>query len=229
MTRIEHIGAATLYLARCEDVLPTLQGFGCILTDPPYGMNYRSGHNSGRRGAGAAMVRKAGNFAPIEGDDTPFDPTPLIALDVPTIIWGADHFCDKLTANRSWFVWDKLAGKASFPSGSDVEMAWSNLPGPSRLFTHLWRGIMRAGEENVVHAAKQHPNQKPVALMNWCLSYLPGGHVLDPYMGSGSTGVAALRRGQPFTGIEKDAAHFETACRRIEDAQRQGKLFGAAA
>lgn len=228
VSRVETIGRATLYLADCRDVLPALSP-GVLLTDPPYGMDYRSGHNSGRKGKGAELVRKDGNFAPIEGDKVPFDPEHLLALGMPAIIWGANYFNDKLPNGRRWLVWDKLAGKTPFPSGSDIEMAWCSLAGPDRLFTHLWRGIMRAGEENIVHAGKQHPNQKPVALMSWCLSFLPSGTVIDPYMGSGSTGVAAVRAGRDFIGIEMEEAHFETACKRIEDEQRQGDLFIAGA
>lgn len=234
--RVEHIGRATLYLGDCADVMPIVGPFGSILSDVPYGMNYRSGHNSSRVGAGAAMIRKDGNFAPIRGDDKPFDPAPLLAFKVPTILWGADHYCDRLAPNMRWFIWDKLAGKTPVPSGSDVEMAWANFSGPSRIFTHLWRGIMRAGEENVVNGGKLHPNQKPVALMLWCLQHLPdAGPVLDPYMGSGSTGIACLRVGREFIGIEDDPAHFEVACHRfreehlrIEDAQRRANLFEAA-
>lgn len=225
MTKDVQIGRARLILGDCRDILPTLGKVDAVVTDPPYGMNYRSGHNSGRRGAGLAMARKDGNFAPIKGDTQPFDPSPLLALNVPTIIWGANYFNDKLPAGKRWLIWDKLAGKASFPSGSDIEMAWTSEPGPDRMFTHLWRGIMRAGEENVVHGGKQHPNQKPAALMAWCLTFAPGQTVLDPFMGSGTTGVACARAARDFIGIELDEAHFDIACRRIEDAQRQADLF----
>ncbi len=225
MTESVTIGRATLYLGDCRDVLPGLSGIASILADPPYGMDYRSGHNSGRTGAGAAMVRKDGNFEQIAGDKVPFDPSHLLALDLPSIIWGANYFNDRLPSGNRWLIWDKLAGKTPVPSGSDIEIAWTSSPGPDRIYTHLWRGIMRAGEENVVHSAKLHPNQKPVALMAWCLTFLPDGPVLDPYMGSASSGVAALLAGRDFIGIELDPDHFDIACKRIEDAQRQGDLF----
>jgi len=229
IVREEVIGRARLLLGDCRDILPTLGKVDAVVTDPPYGISYRSGHNSSRKGSGAAMVRKDGNFSPIEGDQQSFDPAFLLALRVPTILWGANHYSDRLPAKTRWLIWDKLAGKASFPSGSDVELAWCSERGPDRLFTHLWRGIMRAGEENVSRSPKQHPNQKPVALMAWCLSFIPAGTVLDPFMGSASTGVACLRAGRMFIGIESDEAHFETACRRIRETSCDGPLFGEAA
>lgn len=226
MTGPVTIGRATLYLGDCRDVLPLLARNFRVLTDPPYGMDYRSGHNSSRSGAGAAMVRKDGNFAPISGDKKPFDPNIILDLGVPSIIWGANYFNDKLPPGKRWLIWNKLVGKTPLPSGSDLELAWTSERGPDRIFDHLWRGIMRAGEENVVHSGKQHPNQKPVALMAWCLQFLPGpAPILDPFMGSGSTGVAAVRAGLEFVGIEMDPVHFETACRRIDEAQRQTDLF----
>jgi site-specific DNA-methyltransferase (adenine-specific) len=224
--RKEIIGDATLYLGRCEDVLPTLDGIDSVLADPPYGMSYRSGHNSSRRGAGAAMRRIDGNFDPIEGDAEPFDPAHVLALQVPTILWGANYYADRLTAGTRWLVWDKLDGKTPVPSGSDVELAWTSETGPSRLYTHLWRGIMRAGEENIVNGGKLHPNQKPINLMLWCLSLLGDVRcVADPYMGSGTAGVACVRTGRAFVGIETKVAYFDIACRRIEEAYRQPRLF----
>jgi site-specific DNA-methyltransferase (adenine-specific) len=226
---VETIGRATLYLGDAREILPTLGPIAAVVTDPPYGMAYKSGHNSSRRGAGLSMARKDGNFKPINGDKTPFDPAFILALGVPTILWGANHYNDKLQPGTRWLVWNKLIGKTPLPSGSDLEMAWCSEKGPDRIFDHLWRGIMRAGEENIVHSAKLHPNQKPVALMAWCLAFVPSGTVLDPFMGSASTGVACLRAGREFIGIDDDPEHFETACKRIEDAQRQGSLFEAAA
>jgi site-specific DNA-methyltransferase (adenine-specific) len=103
-------------------------------------------------------------------------------------------------------------------------LAWTNIDGVIRVHRQVWRGIVREGEENVVNEDKCHPAQKPVALMRWCVS-MTTGTVLDPYMGSGTTGVACARAGRQFVGIEIDPTHFETACRRIEAAYRQPDLF----
>jgi site-specific DNA-methyltransferase (adenine-specific)/modification methylase len=223
--RVERIGDCTLYLANCLEIVPAVDHAGVLLTDPPYGMDYKSGHNSSRKGAGKAMSRKEGNFRPIAGDSTPFDPKFLLELNMPSIIWGANHFNHVLMPRRRWLVWNKLCGKTSLPSGSDIELAWCSEAGPDRIFDHLWRGIMRAGEENIVHSAKHHPNQKPVALMSWCLGFLPTGSVLDPFMGSGSTGVAAVRAGRPFVGIELDETYFDIACDRIRKEYAQPNMF----
>jgi site-specific DNA-methyltransferase (adenine-specific) len=207
------IGNATLYLGDCRDILPTLQ-VGAIVSDPQYGMDYKSNHNTGRQRIG---TRKDGNFKPIHGDDSPFDPSHLLAANVPTILWGANWYADKVPPGRKWLVWDKLADKTPTPSASDVELAWTSERGPSRSFTHLWRGIMRAGEENVANGPKLHPHQKPVALMAWCLQQIKfTGPVFDGYIGSGSTIVACMRAGIPSFGCEIDPAHFDVACQRIK-------------
>ena len=217
--RREIFGNATLYLGDCRDILQTLQPPDAVIADPPYGMGYRSSYNSSRKGIGASMIRKDGNFKPIKGDFTPFDPTHLVALGVPTILWGANYYANMLPPSGCWLVWDKLAGKTPTPSSADVELAWTNVRSPSRMFTHLWRGIIRAGEENVANGRKLHPNQKPVALMDWCLGFVPSAkRITDPYMGSGSLGVACLRRSLEYVGIDNDPQHFETACRRLDDA-----------
>lgn len=226
---IRQIGRATMILGDCRDHRETLSGADVVLTDPPYGMNYRSGHNSAPSGDRRKMLRKDGNFTPIAGDAQPFDPDVILSLDSPSIIWGANHFNERLPSGRRWLIWNKLCGKTPVPSGSDVELAWCSERGPDRIFDHLWRGIMRAGEENVAHSAKLHPNQKPVALMAWCLTFLPTGAVADPFMGSGSTGVAALRANRSFIGVELDPTYYEIACQRVDEAQRQGSMFGDAA
>jgi site-specific DNA-methyltransferase (adenine-specific) len=226
--RVERVGLATLYLGDCREVVPSLSGIGAILADPPYGMKYRSRHNDSRANSSPEMMRKDGNFDPIEGDDEPFDPSFLLDLEVPAILWGANHYNDKLPPNRRWLIWNKLAGKASFPSGSDVEMAWTSGTGPDRMFEHLWRGLMRAGSENIsANGAKLHPHQKPVALMAWCLRFIPEAVTLDPFMGSGSSGVACVRNGRPFVGIELNPDYFEVALARIGEAQRHDELFQA--
>ncbi|MUO85588.1 DNA-methyltransferase [Agrobacterium vitis] len=223
--RKEVIGKCILYLGDCIDIAPVIEKGDVLLTDPPYGINYKSGHNSGRKGDGKVMARKDGDFRPIQGDNVPFNPEILLSLGLPSIIWGANHFNHVLAPRRRWLVWNKLCGKTSLPSGSDVELAWCSEAGPDRIFDHLWRGIMRAGEENIVHSAKLHPNQKPVALMSWCLSFLPAGTVIDPFMGSGTTGVAAVRAGRPFVGIELDDGYFDIACDRVAKATIQPDMF----
>ena len=214
------IGNCTLYHADCREVRHLLQG-NLLLADPPYGMGYKSNHNTG---TGRKWCRDE-NFEPIEGDDKPFDPS--IWLEYPKVVlWGGNYYSDRLPQNNAWLVWDKREGGTS-DQQADCEMAWSNLPGPPRLYHHLWRGICRKGEENISKGAeKLHPNQKPVALMLWVIEQAkgqPGDVIVDPYMGSASMGVAAHRAGLKYIGVEKTRKHFETACSRLaaETAQMQ--------
>jgi site-specific DNA-methyltransferase (adenine-specific)/modification methylase len=146
------------------------------------------------------------------------DPRPLLALAPVAVLWGANYYADKLPPNGKWLVWDKRENTTP-DDGADVEMAWTNLRGVPRMHRQLWRGICRRGEENISRGARKlHPNQKPVALMDWCLDQIGAdahGRVLDTHMGSGTTGVACLRRGIPFVGIEVDPVHFATAAERL--------------
>jgi site-specific DNA-methyltransferase (adenine-specific) len=224
--RKEQIGLATLYLADCREVIGLLPADCAIITDPQYGAGrFVSNHNSSRKGVGATMVRKDGDFTPSMGDEEDFDPRPWLAFR-NVVLWGANHFCDQLPRGHRWLDWDKLAGKTPVPGTSDMELAWTSEKGPSRSFTHLWRGIMRDGEENVVNGGKLHPHQKPVALMAWSIRLQPAAPVIvDPYMGSASTGVAAIRAGLHFIGCDVNEGHFERACERIENEQRQTRLI----
>lgn len=219
------IGNATLYLGDCLDLTLVADA---VIADPPYGIDlngmcavYAERTRNWKHEASA----RARSYV-VHGDDQPFDPSPWLGYP-KVILWGGIHFAQRLPESRSWLVWDKREGTTS-DNQADCEIAWTNLPGPARLHSQLWRGIMRRGEENVSREARQHPTQKPVNLMSWCIELCklePGSVVLDPYMGSGSTGVAAVRAGMRFVGVEIDPEHFETARTRIEDAQRQERLF----
>lgn len=227
MTRIEHIGAATLYLGDCRDVLPTLQGVDAVVADPPYGIKHKRGRASSREGGRHGGAVRSIGFAGMEGDGSPFDASHL--LQWPCVLWGANYYGNHIPpAKGSWLVWDKVehGGAGDF---SDAEIGWCSHSGPTKTFRHMWMGVQRASEQA---EARVHPTQKPIALMAWSiLKARPpaGGLICDPYMGSGTTGVAAVTNGFRFVGIEVDPDHFATACHRIEQAQRQGRLFGDAA
>ncbi len=122
-------------------------------------------------------------------------------------------------------MWDKLAGKESWDSFSDAEFAWMNKPGAARIFRMMWKGLCQgAGKDKGTR--RTHPTQKPVELMEWCIEQIGFPDVVcDPYMGSGTTGVAAMHLGLRFVGVEVHRPYFDEACRRIEDAQRQAPLL----
>ncbi len=223
--RTEQIGRHTLYLGDYRDILPSLatDSYDCVVMDPPYGINYRSNHNSSRRGKWARWARHE-NMPGIIGDDRPLDAQPFLGLGVPLVIWGGNYCADQLPASRCWIVWDKRDG-ISPNNQADCELAWTNLDKPSRIHRQMWSGFLRACVENVAKQPKQHPHQKPVALMETCIWYAGGTKVLDPFMGSASTGVACEQMGLAFVGIETDQKYFDIARARISEAVSQPRMF----
>lgn len=203
--KVETIGAATLYLGDCRDILPTLSGVDAVVTDPPYGVSYN---------AGVGRMAKVGRA--IHGDEIPPDVRALAAW--PCVIWGGNNFCDQLPRSTGWLVWDKTHAKTC--EHSQAEIAWTNVVRTVRLHREAYHGFMRGRD------GWFHPTQKPPGLMEWCLGFVPDAKtILDPYMGSGTTGLACVAQGRAFIGIEIDAEFFKTACKRIEDAQRQQRIF----
>lgn len=196
----------------CRKVIKTLDGIDAVVTDPPYGVGYGVKYKGG-------LGKYAG--VPIVGDDKPFDPARLLRFPV-VVLWGANHYADKLPPAAKWLVWDKREknGGVDF---ADCELAWTNSDKPARVFRHVWCGGAKASERGY----RVHPTQKPVALMKWCLDIMgipKGATVLDPYMGSGSTGVACVMTGRNFIGIEIDEEYYRTAERRIKGAPRRATL-----
>ena len=133
------------------------------------------------------------------------------------IIFGGNYF--DVPPARCWLVWDKQVN-GEF---ADCELAWTNLDKPVRRVTWMWNGMLRKGQEE----RNVHPTQKPLGVMEWCIGHLPPNTrtILDPFMGSGTTGVACARLDRKFIGIEREPSYFDIACRRIEEAYRQPRLF----
>jgi len=215
MSRVEHIGRATLYLGNCRDILPTLDGIDAIVSDPPYGMDWSfTGQGSGKAAQGGRESITKGQR--IKGDNDDFNPTHMLAYP-KVILWGMHHFPQHLQRG-SVLVWIKKFENAFGTFLSDADLAWMN----SGCGVYCSKTINPASFQ----AEKAHPTQKPVELMKWCIEkVLPAQVIADPYMGSGTTGVATVQMGLSFIGIELDPAHFATACKRIEEAQRQGDMF----
>lgn len=223
--RIEKIGRATLYLGDCREVLPTLGKVDAVVTDPPYGIGESAGKAKTRTRKGNAKWVK--DYGDDNWDDEPVSDdiiTAVRALSRWQIIFGGNYY--ELPATKCWLVWDKLNGDTDF---ADCELAWTNLPKAVRRIRFLWNGWNLGGGEQ----RGDHPTQKPIGVMKWCIGHLPDNAqtILDPFMGSGTTGVAAVQMGRDFIGVEREEKYFDIAARRIEDAQRQGDMFigGAAA
>lgn len=211
MNREEIIGDCRLILGDCRDILPTLGPVDAVVTDPPYGI----GRDGQKKTTGGNGGRKAYEFKGWDGERPDAALMRRIASHAPVcVIWGGNYFADILPATGKWLVWDK----GQRINQSDGELAWTSFDGALRIHTLNRVELMTDGAE--------HPTQKPVRLMEWTLGQISArGMILDPFMGSGSTGVACVRRGCSFIGIEREPSYFDIACRRIEDAYRQPRLF----
>ena len=205
--RIETIGDATLYLGDCREILPTLGKVDAVVTDPPYGIGQDGGR--GHRLSSRARVQEKLGWDRARPSQEIFELI-LSAAD-EQIIWGGNYFADMLPARMGWLYWQKLIG-GDF---SDGELAWTSRNRALKDFTF-----------RKTNAEMEHPTQKPVEVMQWCLGFLPDATtILDPFMGSGATGVAALKLGRKFIGIEIEPKYFSIACKRIEEAWKQPRLF----
>lgn len=203
------IGRATLYLGDCRDILPGLPKVDAVVTDPPFGM---------------------GNFVQITGVvrghavDWNENPPPaevfehLRRISRHRIIWGANFF-NCFEPKGGAIIWDKVQ---PMPNFSKADIASCTHYKKTEIVRIPWTNFI------VTHKGEtDHPCERPVELYRWCIDYLPQpiNSILDPYLGSGSCGVAAVQMGRDFIGIEREPKYFDIACKRIEDAQRQGDLF----
>lgn len=197
----------TIYHGNCR-ALQLVERPALILADPPYGINYQHGKGATKNGSGKHHIR--GHLPPFAGDDEPFDPSHILNLETSAILWGANHYADKLPASPAWYIWDKRDGINS-NDNSDCELAWANFGGSIRVYRHVWNGVIRASENGDKHL---HGTQKPVALMRWCLmraKLAPGALVYDPYMGSGPIAKACKQLGYRYIGCELVESYCETA------------------
>jgi DNA modification methylase len=205
------IGDATLYLGDCMDILPTLDKVDAVITDPPYGIKRDGkpkstsshGGHKGYEFLGWDQGRPSKDFF-----DCIIDKSDL------QIVWGGNYFADFLPATSKWLFWDK----GQRIDQADGELAWTSMDGAMRVFL-----LNRAA---IASDGAVHPTQKPVRLMSWCIQQAGNPDtILDPFMGSGTTGVAAVQMGRKFIGIEREPKYFDIACQRIEQAYAQQSLF----
>lgn len=220
--REETIGDCRLLLGDCREILPTLGKVDAVVTDPPYGIDFgRGGGFSASHGWGAWRENVAWDATRPEPEVFKL----LISAAKEHIIWGGNYFADLLPPRMRWLIWDK--GQRGF-SLADFEMAWTSQDKASRIFSYG-----RGNEKGFAPGSKEqrkflngHPTQKPLEVMRWCLGFLPDATtVLDPFMGSGTTGVACVKLGRKFIGIEIEEKYFDIACKRIRDAYNQPDLF----
>ena len=216
--REEIIGDCRLINADCREVLPTLGRVDACLTDPPYGINYgklMKGKGDGNGGLDKNRWKDYGAFAWDESRPAPEVFAAILDAANDHIIWGGNYFADLLPPTMRWLVWDKCQ---TF-SLADFELAWTSQNAAGRTF--------RYSRPEALQDGRHHPTQKPVELIKWCIAnILPKAQtILDPFMGSGTTGVACANLGRKFIGIEIEPKYFDIACRRIEQAYKQPRLF----
>jgi site-specific DNA-methyltransferase (adenine-specific)/modification methylase len=208
-------GRIQLYCGDCLKILPHIGKVDAVITDPPYGISYSHG-----KGGGCLAKSTIFNGVKIVGDDKSFDPSVLLNFPV-VVLWGANHYASKLPNSPSWLIWDKRRGVCSNDQ-ADCEMAWSNIGGPARLKQHLWNGMLKDSERGT---PRVHPTQKPIEIMKWCIEMAGTPQTIcDPFMGSGTTGVACIRTGRKFVGIEISEDYFKISVERIKKELEQ-QLF----
>jgi len=188
----------TIYHGDCRE-------FGLLgdvtVTDPPYGIGYRTPPSAKRPKSGDT----------VEGDEEPFDPSHLLS-DRPTVLWGAHHYADRLPSSPGWIVWDKREGMPPNDQG-DADLAWTNFLGAVRTIRVLWNGGGSLLAENGP-ARSIHPTQKPLRLLVKTLLMCPPGVVFDPYVGTGTGLVAAKNLSRKAIGIELKERYCEIAANR---------------
>lgn len=207
----ERIGECRLILGDCLGVMPLLEAVDAVVTDPPYGIGESGGKSAGRGNLAGADLYTHKDWDTETAEDAV---QRAISMAKNSIVFGGNYY--DLPPTSCWLVWDKENGANDF---ADCELAWTNLPKAVRRLKFLWNGCMRKERD----VPREHPTQKPVGVMKWCIGHLPDTAqiILDPFAGSGTTGVAAVQSGKSFVGIERDPEYFEIMCRRIDEASKQ--------
>lgn len=220
--RVERIGPATLYLGDCLNIIASLEAHAAVLTDPPYGIDYQSGHATQDLWAGGERIAN-------DRDVVVRDRALALCsqLSAPPMVVFGSHKAPEPHGTRMSLVWDK--GPALGMGALDLpwKPSWEMIHIIGKGFTGKRDGgvIYHPPVQSMAKNGREHPNEKPVGLLQKLLQKMPNGPVLDPFMGSGSTGVAAVRMGRAFTGIELVPAYFEIACERIAAAVAQPDMF----
>jgi DNA modification methylase len=196
-----------IYNADCRALLPLLKA-DLILTDPPYGIGEARANNASR-----SSLAKSKDYGVAQWDDCP--PAEWLFLVMREIsryqiIFGGNYF--PLPPSKCWLVWDKVNGDNDF---ADCELAWTNLPKAVRKIEWRWHGMLQQDMSD--KEIRVHPTQKPEGVMKWAIKQAPEdvATILDPFMGSGTSLVAAKSFGLKATGIEINEAYCEAAVQRL--------------
>ena len=219
MTDPVRIGDATLYLGDCLYVLKTLDQVDVIVTDPPYGISYSTGHRN-------INTPWQGEISG-DGDSHLRDAVLYMLSDIPALVFGSRKIKIPL-GTRMVLTWDKGPALGM----GDLSLPWK--PTSEEIYV-IGKGFIGSRDEGSVlycppvqsmaKNGRMHPNEKPVELLQRLIRKTPGDTVLDPFMGSGTTGVACARLGRKFIGIEIEPRYFDIACKRIKREYDQLALF----
>lgn len=210
-----------LKLGDCLDVMRGMAdgSVDCIVTDPPYGIL------GGAKAIGGANIVEPTQYKKMDWDYIPFSIEQFREcqrVSENQIIFGYNHFSSILPSTPCFIVWDKKCQNGWDDTFADGELAWTSFNRPGKIYRHLWMGALKKKKEK-----RFHPTQKPVDLFKWIVEKFTDENdiILDPYMGSGTTGVACVKMGRSFIGIELDPEYFAIAEKRIEAAQGEFALF----
>ena len=214
----------------CLKYLRTLESkcVFAVVTDPPYGKGVSTYGNFGT--GTKSTIHK---YSVSDWDISPMSEEHFLEIQRVSkeqVIFGFNYLSDILPPTKSIIVWDKKLKNDWEDTFSDCEIAWTSFNMPARVFRHLFTGACRASETGKGEG-KQHPTQKPIVVMSWIINKYtkPGDVILDPFMGSGTTGVACVQLGRDFIGCEIDREYFEIAKKRMQQATCHGNLFGSPA
>jgi site-specific DNA-methyltransferase (adenine-specific) len=190
----DHAGI-TIYHGDCREILPQLGKFDLLLTDPPYG--------HGDKWSGGTWASNPIYDAAFDWDAAPVEQGLIdawVAKAAHSILWGGNYYA--MPPSRCWLSWLKTS---RMPTMADFELAWTNLEQPSKAFD----------EDRNPDGKRQHPTQKPLRLIRWCVALVKPGTIIDPFMGSGTTLRAAKDAGLRAVGIDRVERYCEVAAKRL--------------
>ena len=212
------IGNATLYQGDCLEILPTLSGIDAVVTDPPYGIGFEYFSYDDTRESLRRLI--SGMFAH-RGIASRFVVLPGITQvhEYPAPDWMG---CITWNTTGSFGKYGYTQWMPVLLYGKDLD-GFGNVNGTTKTDTLSVSGGASVGFQRSAEE-RMHTCPKPEGIMRWCVNRFTSSDALDPFMGSGTTGVAAVQMGRKFIGIELEPRYFDIACERIENAQRQQAL-----